>query len=267
MAEVCPECGSRLVERGGLLVCGGCGLVVAPIFEPPKPETLLQRGDEVPALGRESVCIALEALAVELSLPVSALLDVYKRLRRRVGAGEAAAVALFVTAKRTGTYVSLARACALLSRCGVRVSRKRAFKALLACAPLVKPTAEEALEVYARKLNLGEEAKMRALGLLRAAKPYTGGRDPYIVALAAIYLASDTFSMYALAKTFGRSPGRLHENVKHLRAVLTKRVVRPPGFEPGSSGAEGLRAPGAHGALVQTRRRPRRLMRERGLKV
>ena len=168
---------------------------------------------------------ALEALAAELNLPVSALLDVYKRLRRRVGAGEAAAVALFVTAKRTGAYVSLARACALLSRCEVRVSRKRAFKALLACASLVKPTVEEALEVYAQKLNLGEEVKMRALELLRAAKPHTGGRDPYILALAAIYLASGTFSMYELARAFGRSPGRLHENVKHLRAMLTKRAV------------------------------------------
>ena len=193
-------------------------------------------------------------------------LDVYGRLRRRAGGGEAAAIALFAAAKRAGTYVSLARACDLLARCGVKVSRKRAFKALLACAPLVRASAEEALEVYVRKLNLGEEVKRRALELLEAIKPYAGGRDPYLVALAAIYLASGSFTVYGLARASGRSPGRLHENIKYLRAILAKRVVRPPGFEPGSSGAEGLRALKAHGALVQARRRPRRVLCERGVK-
>ena len=36
--NICPECGWRLVEHNGLLVCEGCGLVLAPVYEPPKPE-------------------------------------------------------------------------------------------------------------------------------------------------------------------------------------------------------------------------------------
>jgi hypothetical protein len=35
---VCPECGGRIVESGGLLVCEGCGLVAAPVYEPPRLE-------------------------------------------------------------------------------------------------------------------------------------------------------------------------------------------------------------------------------------
>jgi uncharacterized Zn finger protein (UPF0148 family) len=34
--NICPECGWRLVEHNGLLVCEGCGLVLAPVYEPPK---------------------------------------------------------------------------------------------------------------------------------------------------------------------------------------------------------------------------------------
>jgi len=167
---------------------------------------------------------AVRALAAELKIPPRLALDLYGRLRGRVKAGEAAAVALFAAAKRSGAYVSLAKACEMLNRCGVEVEHARAIRALLACAPLVRPTAEEALEVYARKLNLSEDARRRALEVLRAVKPYAGGRDPYIVALAAVYLASGTFSVYGLARAVGRSPGRLHENVRYLQTVLARRV-------------------------------------------
>ena len=77
---------------------------------------------------------ALEALAGELKIPARAVLGVYERLKKRAGAGEAAAIALFAAAKRSGAYVSLAKACELLSRCGVRVSYPSALRALLACA-------------------------------------------------------------------------------------------------------------------------------------
>ena len=33
---VCPECGGRLIEHNGLLVCESCGLVAAPLYAPPK---------------------------------------------------------------------------------------------------------------------------------------------------------------------------------------------------------------------------------------
>ena len=243
MAETCPECGSQLVERGGLLVCTSCGLVAGPVYE-----SGFERGNEPIgfvrlAFFRDAAREALEALAVKLGIPVGAALELYKRLRKHAGAGEAAAIALFATAKRSGAYISLARACELLSRCGVRVSRRRAFRILLTCAPLVRASSEEALEVYAHKLDLPESLKRKALAILREVRPYAGGRDPYLVALAAIYLASGAFTIYGLAKAAGRSPGRLHDNIRFLQAILARKVVRPPGFEPGSSGAEGLRAP------------------------
>jgi transcription initiation factor TFIIIB Brf1 subunit/transcription initiation factor TFIIB len=52
-------------------------------------------------------------------------------------------------------------------------------------------------------------------------KPYAGGRDPYIVALAAIYLASGAFTVYGLAKLAGRSPGRLHENIRFVQSLAS----------------------------------------------
>ena len=56
---------------------------------------------------------------------------------------------------------------------------------MLACGALIRPTLEEALEVYARKLGLSEAVKREALSILKRVKPYAGGRDPYIAALAA----------------------------------------------------------------------------------
>jgi hypothetical protein len=98
----------------------------------------------------------LEALAAELGLPAKAALELYRRLKKVVAPEEAAAVALFVTSKRSGSYVSLARVCELLAKCGLKVSYPRAVRATLACGALIRPTLEEALEVYARKLGLSE---------------------------------------------------------------------------------------------------------------
>jgi transcription initiation factor TFIIIB Brf1 subunit/transcription initiation factor TFIIB len=91
---------------------------------------------------------------------------------------------------------------------------------MLAYAPLVRPTVEEALEAYAAKLGISESVKREALAIPMKVKPYAGGRDPYLVALAAIYLASASFSIYGLAKLAGRSPSRLHENIRFISEKL-----------------------------------------------
>jgi len=184
---VCPECGGRIVEHGGLLVCSGCGLVAGPVYEAPK---LDGSAPLVPAAAPANPARgfyerAVEAVAGELGLPAKAALELYKRLKALVAPEEAAAVALFVTAKRCGSYASLARVCELLSRCGVEVTYSRAVRAMLACGALIRPTLEEALEVYAQKLGLSEAVKREALSILMKVKPYAGGRDPYTAALAA----------------------------------------------------------------------------------
>jgi len=184
---VCPECGSRLVESNGLLVCGNCGLVAAPLYAPPKLDPTANLAPSAPAANpaRGFYERAVEAVAAELGLPAKAALELYKRLKALAKPEEAAAVALFVTAKRTGAYASLARVCELLSRCGVEVTYSRAVRAVLACGALIRPTLEEALEVYAQKLGLSEAVKREALAILTKVKPYAGGRDPYTAALAA----------------------------------------------------------------------------------
>jgi hypothetical protein len=151
--NICPECGWRLIEHNGLLVCEGCGLVLAPVYESPKfkPADSGFNGSYISSGGLAQR--ALEALAGELGVPAGAVLEVYKRLKR-AGVGEAAAIALFVSAKRSGTYISLKRACELLSKCGVKAEYPRAVRAMLAYAPLVRPTMEEALEAYAAKLGI-----------------------------------------------------------------------------------------------------------------
>jgi len=183
---VCPECGSRLVESNGLLVCENCGLVAAPVYEAPKVEPC-SAANLAPAANpaRGFYERAVEAVAGELGLPAKAALELYRRLKALAKPEEAAAVAIFVTAKRTGAYASLARVCELLSRCGVKASYSRAVRALLACGALIRPTLEEALEVYAQKLGLSESVKREALAILTKVKPYAGGRDPYTAALAA----------------------------------------------------------------------------------
>jgi hypothetical protein len=189
--NICPECGWRLVEHNGLLVCEGCGLVLAPVYEPPKFKPADSSFNGSNSFNGSSISSgglvqrALEALAGELGVPAGAVLEVYKRLRRYAGVGEAAAIALFVSAKRCGSYISLKRACELLSRCGVKAEYPRAVRAMLAYAPLVRPTMEEALEAYAAKLGISESVKREAHVILAKVKPYAGGRDPYLVALAA----------------------------------------------------------------------------------
>ncbi|MCC6051313.1 MAG: hypothetical protein LM580_11425 [Thermofilum sp.] len=185
---VCPECGGRLIEHNGLLVCGNCGLVAAPLYAPPKLDPTANLAPSAPAAAnpaRGFLERAVEAVAGELGLPAKAALELYRRLKALAKPEEAAAVALFVTAKRTGAYASLARVCELLSRCGVEVTYSRAVRAVLACGALIRPTLEEALEVYARKLGLSESVKREAFSILTKVKPYAGGRDPYIAAPAA----------------------------------------------------------------------------------
>jgi transcription initiation factor TFIIIB Brf1 subunit/transcription initiation factor TFIIB len=185
---VCPECLSRLVESNGLLVCENCGLVASPVYAPPKVEldSAYAPATAAPANpARGFYERAVEAVAGELGLPAKAALELYRRLKALAAPEEAAAVAVFVTAKRTGAYVSLARVCELLSRCGVEVAYSRAVRAMLACGALIRPTLEEALEVYARKLNLPESLKREALSISTKVKPYAGGRDPYTAAPAA----------------------------------------------------------------------------------
>jgi hypothetical protein len=112
------------VQHNGLLVCEGCGLVLAPVYEPPKFKPADSfNGSSISSGGFAQR--ALEALAGELGVPAGAALEVYKRLKR-AGVGEAAAIALFVSAKRFGSYVSLKRACELLSKCGVKADYPRA---------------------------------------------------------------------------------------------------------------------------------------------
>jgi len=182
---VCPECGGRLIESNGLLVCENCGLVASPVYAPPKLDSPAPIAAAPVNPARGFLERAVEAVAGELGIPAKAALELYKRLKALAKPEEAAAVALFVTAKRTGAYASLARVCELLSRCGVEVTYSRAVRALLACGALIRPTLEEALEVYAQKLGLSESVKREALSILSKVKPYAGGRDPYTAAPAA----------------------------------------------------------------------------------
>jgi len=233
------------VESCGLMVCSECGLVARPVYVSSSRVGVNYwsskrrfRDDYVNEVEK-----VLETLAAELGVPGNAVLELYKRLKKKAGY-EAAAVALFVAAKRNGSYVSLKRACELLSLYGVPVRRKRALETMLALSNQLRPTFEEALKTYAEKLSLPASVKERASEILKLARPYVSGRDPYLVALAAIHIASSSFTIYELAKLTKRSPGRLHANVTYLRRIIVQRsVVRPPGFEPGFSGAEGLRAP------------------------
>jgi transcription initiation factor TFIIIB Brf1 subunit/transcription initiation factor TFIIB len=207
---VCPECLSRLVESSGLLVCENCGLVAAPVYAPPKLDPTANLAPIAapvnPARGFHER--AVEAVAGELDIPAKAALELYKQLKALVKPEEAAAVALFVTAKRCGSYASLARVCELLAKCGVEVTYSRAVRALLACGALIRPTLEEALEVYARKLGLSESAKREALGILSKVKRYAGGRDPYTAAFAA---AQDGQRAARGGWGLGRGHGLAHE--------------------------------------------------------
>jgi hypothetical protein len=108
---VCPECGGRIVESNGLLVRSGCGLVASPVYEAPK----LDGSAHAPAAislnpARGFYERAVEAVASELGLPAKAALELYGRLKALAKPEEAAAVALFVTAKRSGVKASYPRA-------------------------------------------------------------------------------------------------------------------------------------------------------------
>jgi hypothetical protein len=91
--NICPECGWRLVEHNGLLVCEGCGLVLAPVYEPPKfkpADSSFNGFNGAPHISSGGLAQrALEALAGELGVPTGAVLEVYKRLKRAGGNGAA----------------------------------------------------------------------------------------------------------------------------------------------------------------------------------
>lgn len=220
------------MESCGLIVCSKCGFVVSPVYvSSRKVVEDYRKGrrnfrENSNGSGVEKV---LEALASELGVPSSVVLEFYNRLKRRVGKGEAAAIALFVAAKRNGGYVSLGKACRLLSLYGVPARRERALKALLALSSQLRPTLEEALRTYAEKLSLPTNVLERAAEILKLARPYTGGRDPFLVALAAIHIASGSFTIYELAKATKRSPGRLYANVTYLRKIFAQyRTMQSP---------------------------------------
>jgi hypothetical protein len=67
---VCPECGGRIVESNGLLVCENCGLVASPVYAPPKLDSPAPSAPAVsvnPARGFFERVV--EAVAAELGLP------------------------------------------------------------------------------------------------------------------------------------------------------------------------------------------------------
>jgi hypothetical protein len=214
-----------------LLVCEGCGLVLAPVYEPPK----FKPADSFNGFNGSSISSgglaqrALEALAGELGVPAGAALEVYKRLKR-AGVGEAAAIALFVSAKRCGSYISLKRACELLSKCGVKAEYPRTLKTMLAYAPLIRPTMEEALEAYAAKLGIGESVKREA------AESDTGGAAPrcYPAFNAGLLHAHPLEGALAPACSRRGSPGRQRPGFEEPpRPAQTRLGADGPGAPKG----------------------------------
>jgi hypothetical protein len=68
------------VEHNGLLVCEGCGLVLAPVYEPPKfkPADSSFNGSNGSNISSSGLAQrALETLAGELGVPARAALEVY----------------------------------------------------------------------------------------------------------------------------------------------------------------------------------------------
>jgi hypothetical protein len=128
----CLECGGRLIEHGWLLVCEERGLVAGLVYELPQPEFEHAGGYAVNSATREPpgfVERASKALAEELRVPAKAVFEVYKRLRKRAGVGEAAALALFLSAERCDTYTFLRR------RAGPHRSAASKSSTLRSCAP------------------------------------------------------------------------------------------------------------------------------------
>ena len=232
----CPECSGRVVESQGHLVCSACGLVLHQLVE----------GGPYEAPGEPGGHALLETLrlcAGELGLDAGECLEYYGAARREgVSREAAAAVAIYVALRMRGMHVPLRKICEFLAARGLRVSYRAASKALLRTSryrPRMTPLT--ALQVTARRLGLDGDVAERARRILLGAR-ILGGRDPLLVALAALYLASGGgLTYYALAKASGRSPSRIRESVHYLLRQLRGSVVRPPGFEPGFSGAEGRR--------------------------
>jgi hypothetical protein len=78
---VCPECGGRIVESNGLLVCGNCGLVASPVYAPPKLDSA---ANLAPAAAPVNPARGPFEVAGELGLPAKAALELYARLKRLV---------------------------------------------------------------------------------------------------------------------------------------------------------------------------------------
>jgi len=87
--NICPERGWRLVEHSGLLVCEGCGLVLAPVYEPPKFKPAgsgFNGSNGAPRISSGGLAQrALEALAGELGVPAGAALEARALAKRFLG--------------------------------------------------------------------------------------------------------------------------------------------------------------------------------------
>lgn len=206
----CPECGGRVVENEGFLVCGSCGLVYDRVVE-----SISSQSTEV---GSQGYAWALFESAQHFRLSLD---DCYRfyRVARFAGASResALAIALYVALRERGDHVPLRRVCSALAALGVKVNHKRAIKDLFkASRYLPRPTPLSAVKVYARRLRLSAEIVQRAEKILLGTK-YLGGRDPFLLAIAALYIAaSGELSYYRLAKETGRAPSRIRDNVLYI---------------------------------------------------
>ncbi|MEM1690230.1 MAG: TFIIB-type zinc ribbon-containing protein [Thermofilaceae archaeon] len=201
----CPECGGRAVETTEFLVCGSCGLVLSPLVE---------NGYYGPNL----TWVLFEA-AEHFGLTFDECLRLYRTAKsERVMEGAALAVAIYAALRGGGEHVPLRRICEWLEARGINVSYKQAAKGLLRISRyLDRLSPFSSVKVYARKLNLDENLVKRAEEVLLKAK-YLGGRDPYLIAIAAIYLAAGgQLTYYKLAKITGRSASRIWAAVNYLR--------------------------------------------------
>lgn len=214
---MCPECGGKPVESHGFLVCSKCGLVLTQLidYEPIRSNSHKKAATTVFEI--------LFKCAEDLNLSLRRCLANYMTVR---GTGApcnvAVVVAVYVTARSEGKHVPLRRLCEHVTKYGMRVNHPSAVKALLkASRHLQRMTPINALRVIAQRLALDPQLVEQAEQLLSTAR-VLGGRDPQLLALAALYIASKgSFSYYALAKATGRSPSRIRENVYYLRKQLS----------------------------------------------
>lgn len=207
----CPECGGRAVETTEFLVCGSCGLVLGQLIE---------EGCYWP----NAAWVLVEA-AERFGVDFDECLQLYRIVKsERVMEGAALAIAIYAALRRKGEHVPLRRICCWLVAHGINVSYKQAVKGLLRVSRhLDRLSPLSSVRIYARKLNLDENLVKHAEEVLLKAK-YLGGRDPYLIAIAAIYLAArGQVTYYKLAKITGRSPSRIWDAVNYLRKNFSNK--------------------------------------------